>query len=85
MAELSFAGVPFLPQFPDLEIKVCSQCYAGNKYLSPDQNSRFLASSSQFRPHLSFYSYGKKVCSSMSFSEMPYRKSKTKPKRAKNI
>lgn len=24
MAELSFTGVPFLPQFPDLEIKVCS-------------------------------------------------------------
>lgn len=44
MAVLSFTGVPFLPLFPDPEIKVCSQCYAGNQYLSPDQNSRFLAS-----------------------------------------
>lgn len=60
MAELSFTGVPFLPQFPDLGIKVCSLWYAGNQYLSPDKNSRFLASSSPFRPHLSFYSYGKK-------------------------
>lgn len=34
MAELSFTGVPFLPQFPDLEIEVCSHCYAGNQYLS---------------------------------------------------
>lgn len=35
IAEWSFTGVPFLPQLPDLEIKVCSQCYTGNQYLEP--------------------------------------------------
>jgi len=83
IGELCLAGVPFCLSFPTCGIKVCSLCCAGDQYLSPDQNSRFLASRSPFRPHLSFYSYGKKVCPSMSFSKIPYRKSKTKPKRAK--
>lgn len=84
IGELCLTGVPLCLGFLVCEIKVCSLCYAGNQYLSPDQNSRFLASSLSFRPHLSFYSYGKKVRSSMSFSKIPYRKRKTKPKRAKN-
>lgn len=80
VAGLSFTGFPFLPQFPDLEIKVHSQCYAGNQYLSPDQNSRFLASILHSDHTFLLIAMGKKVCSSMSFSEMLYRKRKTKPK-----
>lgn len=64
------------------EVKVCSPRYAGKQRLSPDGSPRFLAPGA-FRPRLSFYSYGRKVSSSMSFSKTPYRKSNAKPQRAK--
>lgn len=62
LTELDFTGVIFCLRSVKYKCVLCVR--RENQYLSPNQNSGFLVSSSPFRPRLSFYSYGKKRSSS---------------------